>query len=728
MKTSYENYCSCGKENGVSMPICFLVKEQAKSLVAIQDLQKRVEFVESVQDDVVDSVAEFWKCLCDNSRSGNLSDTSDSVQGLKGLNLSTKSRLFPKSGARRCSHSSLKPIFDDSSLPPKLRSYSLKELDNVTSLCKKRGISVQEQSQKFFDLVKSKDSALESDKQDSGLDSDCRDHNDGHVSLHKDINNWEESDSNDELLILLDEISHRSEILQQQLAAAEENCILESVKQEMSASQIENGVHPSLQRVPGVNDTFTAKQGHFRSINCDPPYVKDSQQKYYSTIIEGQEHVATEDVPKTKKLTCSGALGESFEKKSVFDKTPKKKRLASNNIDSAMVSSVLKETNVVDLQRQVLIYLVENAVLQTKLVEVEQILACKLSEKDKIENSLKDETRLLMMENRELRISLDEQKLEVNVLKSKLSMLERVLQSVTVENRELNWQLGESLGLPNLPRRDINFSPGFTYGNSASSKCLRKSSLLSQDRNSAYNKSKSQSNTNSFLGSTLEETEEYPLSRNRSVSSVARKPLSEPLQSSTPVMPSPKPKDLKSKSVLSSQDIPVPTNFQSVKKRLKANCNIERENVSRNLQPEKSQEVFVSNTCDKDVTYPTETGEAVLPIGNAKFPFSTILERLKSNSDYRLSKRPTSAQNPEESSNSCTDQTKPYFNSKVRNLTPQVVENSFCSDRKSQGSNQNISQENCENNTNFQSRKGRNIHQRIQDILDRIMAESEEAS
>ncbi|KFM70228.1 hypothetical protein X975_07571, partial [Stegodyphus mimosarum] len=726
MKTSYENYCSCGKENGVSMPICFLVKEQAKSLIAIQDLQKRVEYVESVQDDVVDSVAEFWKCLCDNSRSSNLSDTSNSVQGLKGLSLLTKSRLFSKSGTRRYSHSPLKPTFDDSSLPPKLRSYSLKVLDDVTSPCKKRGISVQEHSQKLFDLVKSKDCALESDKQDSGLDSDCRDHNDGHVSLHKDINNWEESDSNDELLILLDEISHRSEILQQQLAAAEENCLVESIKQEMSASRIENGVHPSLQRVSGVNDTLTAKQGHFRSINCDPPYVKDSQQKYYSTVIEGQEHVATEDVPKTKKLTSSGALGESFGKKSVFDKTPKKKRLAANNIDSAMVSSVLKETNVVDLQRQVLIYLVENAVLQTKLVEVEQILACKLSEKDKIENSLKDETRLLMMENRELRISLDEQKLEVNVLKSKLAMLERVLQSVTVENRELNWQLGESLGLPNLPRRDINFSSGLTYGNSASSKCLRKSSLLSQDRNSAYSKCKLQSNTNSFLGSTLEETEEYPLSRNRSASSVARKLLSEPLQSSTPVMPSLKPKDLKSKmSVLSSQDNPVPTNFQSVKKRLKANCNIERENTSRNLQPEKSQEVFESNTCDKDVTYPTETGEAVLPIGNAKFPFSTILERLKSNSDYRLSKRPTSAQNPEESSNSCTDQTKPYFNTKARNLPPQVVENNFCSDRKSQGSNQNISQENCEN-SNFQSRKGRNIHQRIQDILDRIMAESEE--
>ncbi|XP_054724067.1 uncharacterized protein LOC129234180 [Uloborus diversus] len=699
MRESCENACSLhtgSRETTkeVSMPICFLVKEQAKSMVAIQELQKRVENVEVMQDDVIESLIEIRNFLCGESRiTSNLSigtpSFTNSPNVLKSSPL-TKTRRF------NYSPSNLKSSLETSSLSVRSKSVSPKYSELIVSELKKPlpCVSVQS-SQKLFDLARNKDSVLESDKQDSGLDSDCREQNDIHHSLGK---NWGKQETNDELLQLLDEISERSEILQKQLFVVEEN-VQDIAKQEAiidNSEQMESKF---------IAEDIQRSRPHY--VPSSASNVEQEKKEFSKKMPSNSTHVESV-VPTKNTFTDASVL---FERKPICERVSKIRKTTSNKIDSAMVSSVLKETNVIELQRQVLIYLVENAVLQTKLGEIEQCLYNKNLESEKVENSLKDETRLLMMENRELRIGLDEQKCEIGSLKSKITMLERVLQSVTVENRELNWQLGESLGLQNLSRRDPHhLSSSFTFGSSGS-KSFRRSSLPHQfsgatERHVPCTKSKLLSNTSSCLDATVEEPDQG-WQQLGGISYKFKDALS-----STPMMPLAKLKDSK-KHFLNAPNLScnqAQPNFQTVKRHLK--CNSEKNSVSSTIQ-----------MCLEENASETKANGAVEDAGAAKFPFNTILEKLKANSDYRISRRVPGSSN-ETLACSSTDQTKASSSTRSNHLSPPCRE-TFCSETQLQSRN-SPSQNIQDNKSN--TRKGRNIHQRIQDILDRIMAESEEAA
>lgn len=636
-------------------------------------MQKRVESIENIQDDVIDSLAEIRKFLCDSRTFSELT-----LEGSLHASNEAPSISIHKSGSFSKTKNAYSPSFKESK--------SVKECDsNKLS----PSVPISENTEKQFDS-KNKESALDSDKQDSGLDSDCREIHD-HLSVSKPSISWAKPDSGDELLQLLDEISQKTEVLQQQLAVIDQKSCLD----DDSPSDYSPMPTKKLEKKLSLAQQEGSLRATASCLNC-------------SKLPQVAGAFMEENMP---RKNLSNESPEHFDSKSFSERVHKMQKRSTNKIDSAMVSSILKETNVVDLQRQVLIYLVENAVLHTKLGELEQLLSCKTIESNKVENSLKEETRLLMMENRELRISLDEQKLETNSLRSKVLMLERVLQSISVENRELTWQLGESLGIQNLSRKEPRkISSSYTYGNPSSNpKITRRPSLPSQfacQTDTAINcvKSKLLSNASSFLDVTVEEPEQW---------SEIQTPAAGfdnhggPMHASTPFT---KLKDVKN-SVNSPSSSP--SNFQSVKKRFKTT---EKDSLlfkSRNLEKHLDEVPHETHadTCMKNVKYSASNFED----SAAKFPFNSILEKLKANSDYRLSKRTSLTQT---SDVNFSGDHKPVPFSKGR-LTA-------CEDEES-ASPENIIRQNIQSK-NFQSRRGKNIHQRIQDILDRIMSESEEAT
>lgn len=615
---------------------------------------------------MIDSLAEIRKYLCNESK--NLSCSNVSSSPLSACNQSP-SICIPKLGSFS---KSIKFTYSPIGIK-EAKCVSLKECNSV------KPSATSDQSEKQFES-KSKESALESDKQDSGLDSD-------HQSLNKHSINWVKQESGDELLQLLDEISQRTEVLQKQLAVIDQKSCLDEIP----------GLYASKpDRSQSMSQTEVGAKAAANCANCSKIFPASIPGLY----MEG-------NMEKNNSSTESPA---HLDGKSLSERVHKIQKRTANKIDSAMVSSILKETNVVDLQRQVLIYLVENAVLHTKLGELEQLLSSKTAESDKIENSLKDEARLLMMENRELRISLDEQKLETNSLRSKVLMLERVLQSISVENRELTWQLGESLGIQNLNRKEPRkFSAGYAFGNPTTSKFTRRSSLpprfaCQNETNVNCVKSKLLSNANSFLDVTVEEPEHHWVDVQSPAT--AYENHGGPIQSSTPFT---KLKDVKN----GIGNSPTASNFQSVKKRFKP---IEKDNlVFKSHSDKRLDEVpsdVPSESCVKNSKFNSSNFDDSAP----KFPFNSILEKLKSNSDYRLSRRTSLTQTNEV--NFSGDALKPTSFSKTKLAT-------------SEGEESVTSTENLRQNgqtKNFQARKGKNIHQRIQDILDRIMAESEETT
>ncbi|GIY71248.1 uncharacterized protein CDAR_110241 [Caerostris darwini] len=708
---SFGNDSSCGgNKEGFSMPICFLVKEQAKSHIAIKELQKRLNRVESVQEDVVDAIIEFRNYLSDTKSfsSTNPMVTSNSLSLTKSpSNDLSKLNSSPKSNENVPSATESSVEIPNSVV--KTRSYLSKDCDQrFRDYSKLHTIgTVPELSQKHLDLIKNKDSALESDKQDSGLDSDCREHHEIHPSICKNVSNH---DSNDELLQLLDEIGYRSTVLQRQLALAEETTTLVDIKDTTPRSR-------SAKSISKVNSSLESKS-NFLEVSHNGLMTNRDQSKLTSPTGESRRFYSEENVPMAMKqnTTISGL----FEGKSLCDKrSPKRK--AVNSFDSTVVSSILKETNVVHLQRQALIYLVDNAVLNTKLKEAEHYLSSKQVESEKIENTLKEEARLLMMENRELRISLDEQKIENTSLKSRLVMLERVVQSVSNENQELYWELSESLNLQNFPKRgSLNYSSSFRSENPVNAcRPVRRPNLSSfnNDRNVNCVKSKLLSNNSSILDVTMED----PVNP---ASSAAFRFRNRPIHSSTP-MAVPQKKNMEngvSKSP-NLNDISA-SNFHTFKKCLKSSYGCEQGSSS---QASKSgqclDEAYSHNIPETGVKSSSPNSQDdTLPLSDSDkaFPFSTILEKLKSNSEYRLSKS-ASAKTGE----LCRDTTEssqlrsPVNNSKLTSSQDSSNISHFKEIKPSQENSADVI---------LQRKKGRNIQQRIQNILDRIVAESEEAS
>lgn len=565
----------------------------------------------------------------------------------------------------------------------KSRSYSTKDCDPIYSEFG-RNPTIANLSQKHFDLAKSKDSStLESDKQDSGLDSDCREHHEIHPSINKNCSNIIATENNDELLQLLDEVSHRSTILQKQLAVVEEVTNLVDVKDSSTNHKSQGANNDSP-----VSKNTEPKISFLEASSRELPQNRDQKAKSFAATTESETFHSEERAPTKQNSHLFGL----FEAKPVCDIGVRKR--AINGVDSSVVSSILKETNVVDLQRQALIYLVDNAVLQTKLREAEQSLFCGRSANDKVENTLKEEARLLMMENRELRISLEEQKLENHALKSRLAMLERVAQSVTNENHELNLQLGESLNLHGLPRRGSQNSSSSSFQAGARAK---RSSLPEASIHCV--KSKLLSNNSSFLDVTMEDPSELVAP----AGSAAFKYRNGPIHSSTPVVPF-----QRFRSSLNSSSIPgdaSPANFHSVKKcLLKPGDNLSRRS---SMCLEDTYDISNAKHCAEG---------AFSQDGDGKFPFTSILEKLKSNSECRLSK--SASVKCGGSSNGDAAARSSLGKTRVDLLKNENV---------SQLSENKTSQVNTSDIV-LQRRKGRNIQQRIQSILDRIVAESEETS
>lgn len=635
-------------------------------------MQKRLSRVENVQEDVIDAIIEFRNYLSDSKSYNSLNP----MAATNSLSASRSPAMYSKTNSHSNSNADVPCVIEVPQSIIKSRSYSSKDCDPMYSELG-RNPTIANLSQKHFDLAKSKDSStLESDKQDSGLDSDCREHHEIHPSLNKNSSNL--INENDELLQLLDEVSHRSAILQNQLAVAEEVTTLVNTKDTSTSSK---STYPNDLL---ANEYTAPKHTVLEYSKKELPQNRDQRSK--SRVVSTQSQTSRAEASAFSKP--NNPLDNVFEARPVCDMSVRKR--AVNGVDSTIVSSILKETNAVELQRQALIYLVDNAVLQSKLREAEHSFSSSSSANDKVENTLKEEARLLMMENRELRICLEEQKMENHALRSRLAMLERVAQSVTNENHELNLQLGESLNLQCMQRRG-------SQNLSASGGARTKRSSL-PDASIHCVKSKLLSNNSSFLDVTVDEN---PGDLVPPVGNSAFKYRHGPIQSSTPMVPF-----QRFRSSLNSSSIPgdgSPANFHSVKKSLmKPGCN--------DHLPRRSSMCLEDTYNIPDIKHFPEG--TFSQDGVNKFPFNSILEKLKSNSECRLSKSALVKSGGSSNGDAAT-------NSSASKSAVDLLKNESQQSKNSQVNTSDIV---------LQRRKGRNIQQRIQSILDRIVAESEDVS
>lgn len=193
--------------SGVPGPIFFLIKEQAKSLLAIKELQDRVQALEGFRNDIFFAVQDIQQTMQSSSERPSQVVLTASKEPAKAASVHRIDSRAPLGV----------PESKSWTLNPKPRRH--KDGPLVTAVCgraKARIVSgelsqgVVAKPATVASLSSKGDTAsaiLESDKQDSGLDSDCRDHGSRESTLAP----------KDELLVLLDRIDQRSVHLKERL-------------------------------------------------------------------------------------------------------------------------------------------------------------------------------------------------------------------------------------------------------------------------------------------------------------------------------------------------------------------------------------------------------------------------------------------------------------------------------------------------------------------------------
>ncbi|GFU26851.1 uncharacterized protein NPIL_316471 [Nephila pilipes] len=372
----------------INGPIFFLIQEQAKSVVAIQALQTRMAVLESLQERLMQAIDDVHQ---------HLASSKD-----------TKSN--PNSAKYSACYVSAKPSSNiAASSEKKLRFVETTGNNTIT-----RPETVVSKSELSKSDSLNKDSGIGGSESDSSL------------APTEPATNFP-SEEDDELLQLLELIDQKSLVLLKQVGGEDvqnKGQLPPEMDDPMSNQLLDNllfekvDTQRQLSEVKAERDELRHRLAKLElATEAVTKQKLKVQQQLDATLVENKSlqekiHKSSEFGRRTESL---GYLAD-IERASI-----KRKYLEYSEKSRLKVSNILKEGNVLELQKQLLSYVMENDILRAKLQQDEP---SKIAKWLKIESQLRKELKEVTEENQRLKEVFQSKDLEIASLKDKIRAME----------------------------------------------------------------------------------------------------------------------------------------------------------------------------------------------------------------------------------------------------------------------------------------------------------------
>lgn len=477
--------------SGVPGPIFFLIKEQAKSLLAIKELQDRVQALEGFRNDIFFAIQDIQQTMQSSPERPPQVVLTASKEPTKAASVHRIDSRAPLSG----------PESKSWTLNPKPRRH--KDGPLMTAVCgraRARSAAVGGElsqgvvAKPVASLSSKGDTAsaiLESDKQDSGLDSDCRDHGSRESTLAP----------KDELLALLDIIDERSVQLQERLREMEKSKnmetmlrggatsrseVLEFHEKELQARLSEMEVERTKHRLQVRQLQATIHRMEGERIACEEKLQaslcerKELEKKVHSLHMQyvragpSSLPLAKSDVDPWPGTSLQGAH------KLVGDVA----KGITTEEGKAKVSNILKESNLLELKRLLLLYTLENQALKEKAEESDQHWFAKLSEWKATEASLRSDIQALIQEKEECLDRFRRHRRDMEIMQAKYKELEMTVWALDNVEHQKDFRPVATRFLRPTDQRHSRPCHNVSYGDTGCKTQSLPPMLLNQARNS----------------------------------------------------------------------------------------------------------------------------------------------------------------------------------------------------------------------------------------------------
>lgn len=412
-------------------PIVFLVRQQAKSVVAIHELEDRVRTLEDVQEGVFNAVHDLQEQY--SLTAASYSDRSN-------------------------------PFYPRTRVPQK---FAKSAFEPVTPIARYSEMPVnQSDTKKKDDFGKG-----DENKQDSGVDSDCQNpmslsttlplprHKIPVVSSYPENGASIATSDQDELSLVLDELALRGAALRRKLQFYE--------------SQHARLAQDNAQATGGIASECVDNVGSssFSALFQRCKILEDKLQEFISeNDFLGKKTVEMQSVIDKLQLDKSlleekmeGAIKDrqQLEKTihsfhSRFQKTSSDKKLSDGSVRPVLkkheesklkVQTALKEKEPLELQKQLMLCIIENEVLLNKNEMTEKMRLSVVEDGARNEAKLRERIRNLTLEKQQVSELAERRKKEIEQVKSQLSIVKGKLEQM--EQHHLNTP----------PRRDVSKRP-----------------------------------------------------------------------------------------------------------------------------------------------------------------------------------------------------------------------------------------------------------------------------
>lgn len=483
--------------SGVPGPIFFLIKEQAKSLLAIKELQERVQALEGFRNEIFFTIKDIQQTMQSTpGRSPQIRPLSSSEPAKPALASRSDSRALPSVSTSKSWTQNPKPRRHKEAL--------------ITAACGRTrgkssgggsdlspGVVAKPLAASLSSTVKGETTptVLDSDKQDSGLDSDCRDHGSRESTLAP----------KDELLTLLDIIDERGQQLQQRVREMEKGWdaalrgavgggseMLEFHEKELQSRLSEMEVERTKHRTMVRQLQATIHRMEGERIACEEKLQasitekEELEKKVHSLHMQYVRGGGPRSLPINASSADPWPAGHSLG----AQKGDTDNGLATDE-GKAKVSSILKESNLLELKKVLLLYTLENQALRKKMEDGNRQWFGKLSEWKATEASLRSDIQNLIQERGFYVEALDRHQRDMGLLQAKYKELELTVWALDNDEHQGSFRRDEDElagGSPVLRSSSIRFprlyQSDISYRDSCSKTQSLPPSLLTQAKNS----------------------------------------------------------------------------------------------------------------------------------------------------------------------------------------------------------------------------------------------------
>ncbi|XP_077532659.1 javelin-like isoform X1 [Haemaphysalis longicornis] len=490
--------------SGVPGPIFFLIKEQAKSLLAIKELQDRVQALEGFRNDIFFAIQDIQQTMQSTpGRSPQIRPLSSSEPAKSAVASRSDSRALPGVSTSKSWTQNPKPRRHKEALMTAACGRT-KGKSSGSGSDLSPGVVAKPLVASLSSTVKgeSTSAVLDSDKQDSGLDSDCRDHGSRESTLAP----------KDELLTLLDIIDERGLQLQQRVREMEKGWdaalrggavggsssseVLEFHEKELQSRLSEMEVERSKHRTMVRQLQATIHRMEGERIACEEKLQasitekEELEKKVHSLHMQYVRGGGPRSLPinaSTDPWPAGPSLHSLGAQKVAGDTDP---GIATEE-SKAKVSSILKESNLLELKKVLLLYTLENQALRKKLEEGNRQWFGKLSEWKATEASLRSDIQNLIQEREVCLDALGRHQRDMRLLQAKYKELELTVWALDNDEHQGSFRRDEDElagGSPVLRSPSIKFprlyQSDISYRDSCSKTQSLPPSILTQAKNS----------------------------------------------------------------------------------------------------------------------------------------------------------------------------------------------------------------------------------------------------